>query len=88
MTAVPAIRILPIGFLAILLLFSFISRSVCVEFTEDAGKLDKVNVLRNLGKQWATGHFMGKRIPQDNEQDMEEATMYPSRSMESTLLQE
>nr|CEH24663.3 ranatensin-HL precusor [Hylarana latouchii] len=95
MTAVPAIRILPIGFLANLLLFSFISLSVCVEFTEDTGKLGKINVLQRAGNQWAIGHFMGKKSLQDTyrlrEQDMEEAAIFPPRSMENmrdTLLQE
>ncbi|XP_040199040.1 bombesin-like [Rana temporaria] len=95
MTAVPAIRILPIGFLANLLLFSFISLSVCVEFTEETGKLGKINVLQRAGNQWAIGHFMGKKSLQDTyrlgEQDMEEAAIFPPRSMENmraTLLQE
>nr|ATP61826.1 bombesin precursor [Pelophylax lessonae] len=81
MTAVPAIRILPIGFLAILLLFSFISHSVCVEFAEDAGELDKIDAFRRQIPQWAVGHFMGKRSLQD---DMEEATTYTSRYVKST----
>nr|ACO51610.1 Bombesin precursor [Aquarana catesbeiana] len=95
MTAVPAIRILPIGFLANLLLFSFISLSVCVEFTEETGKLGKINVLQRAGNQWAIGHFMGKKSLQDTyrlgQQDMEEADIFPPRSMENmraTLLQE
>ncbi|CAI9580630.1 unnamed protein product [Staurois parvus] len=57
MTAVPAIRILPIGFLANLLLFSFISLSVCVEYTEETGKLGKINVLQRAGNQWAIGEW-------------------------------
>lgn len=55
MSAVPVIRILPIGFLANLLLFSLISPSVCVEFTEETGKLGKINVLQRAGNQWAIG---------------------------------
>nr|ABI24025.1 odorranain-BLP-4 [Odorrana grahami] len=72
MTAVPAIRILPIGFLAILLLFSVISRSVCVEFMEDAGKLDKIDAFRRAAQReyraphWAIGHFMGKKSLQED----------------------
>nr|VDD66064.1 ranatensin-HLa [Hylarana latouchii] len=72
MTAVPAIRILPIGFLGILLLFSIISRSVCVDFTEDAGKLDKIDAFRREAQngdrapQWAVGHFMGKKSLQED----------------------
>ncbi|XP_018423141.1 PREDICTED: bombesin-like [Nanorana parkeri] len=95
MSAVPVIRILPIGFLANLLLFSLISPSVCVEFTEETGKLGKINVLQRAGNQWAIGHFMGKKSLQDTyrlrEQDMEGAAIFPPRSMESmraTLLQE
>nr|ABI24022.1 odorranain-BLP-5 [Odorrana grahami]ABI24028.1 odorranain-BLP-5 [Odorrana grahami]ABI24030.1 odorranain-BLP-5 [Odorrana grahami]ABI24031.1 odorranain-BLP-5 [Odorrana grahami] len=72
MTAVPAIRILPVGFLGILLLFSVISRSVCVEFMEDAGKLDKIDAFRREAQntyrapQWAVGHLMGKKSLQED----------------------
>ncbi|XP_063786504.1 bombesin-like [Pseudophryne corroboree] len=95
MAAVPISRILPIGFLAHLLLFSFLSRSVCVAFTEDTGKLGKINVLQRGGNQWAIGHFMGKKSLEDtyrlSEQDLEESAIFPPRTMESrraTLLQE
>ncbi|XP_068128703.1 neuromedin-B isoform X2 [Hyperolius riggenbachi] len=95
MSAVPLSRILPIGFLANLLLFSFISLSVCVEFTEETGKLGKINVLQRGGNQWAIGHFMGKKSLQDTyrltEQDLEEEAIFPPRSMDSlraSLLQE
>ncbi|KAM5171483.1 neuromedin-B [Mantella aurantiaca] len=95
MTAVPAARVLPVAFLANLLLFSFFSLSVCVEFTEETGKLGKINVLQRAGNQWAIGHFMGKKSLQDTyrlrEQDVEEAAIFPPRSMESlrsSLLQE
>ncbi|XP_056428904.1 bombesin-like [Hyla sarda] len=95
MSAVPLTRILPIGFLAHLLLFSFVSLTVCVEFTEETGKLGKINVLQRGGNQWAIGHFMGKKSLQDtyrlSEQDLEESAIFPPRSMESmraTLLQE
>nr|P08950.1 RecName: Full=Ranatensin; Flags: Precursor [Lithobates pipiens]AAA49533.1 ranatensin precursor [Lithobates pipiens] len=81
MTTIPAIGILPIDFLTILLLFSFISHSVCVEFAEDAGELDKSNAFRRQVPQWAVGHFMGKRSLSD---DTEQATMYSSRFVEST----
>ncbi|KAM9311830.1 bombesin-like [Gastrophryne carolinensis] len=96
MFAVPLPRILTIGFLANLLLFSFISLTVCVEFTEESGKLGKINLLQRGGNQWAIGHFMGKKSLQDTyrlgeQQDLEEADLFPPQSLESmraTLLQE
>ncbi|XP_075061347.1 neuromedin-B [Mixophyes fleayi] len=95
MSAVPLSRILPIGFLAHLLLFSLFSLSVCVEFTEETGKLGKINVLQRGGNQWAIGHFMGKKSLQDayrlSEQDLEESAIFPPHNMESmraTLQQE
>ncbi|XP_075711255.1 bombesin-like [Rhinoderma darwinii] len=95
MFAIPLTRILTIGFLAHLLLFSFVSLTVGVEFTEDSGKLGKINVLQRGGNQWAIGHFMGKKSLQDtyrlSEQDLEESAIFPPRTMESvraTLSQE
>ncbi|KAM3927530.1 neuromedin-B [Leptodactylus fuscus] len=95
MSAVPLTRILPIGFLAHLLLFSFVSLTVCMDFTEETGKLGKVNVLRRGGNQWAIGHFMGKKSLEDtyrlSEQDLERSAIFPPRTVESmraTLLQE
>uniref|UniRef100_A0A8C5M9J8 Uncharacterized protein n=1 Tax=Leptobrachium leishanense TaxID=445787 RepID=A0A8C5M9J8_9ANUR len=95
MSAVALAKILPLGFLANLLLFSFMSLSVCVEFTEETGKLGKINLLQRGGSQWAIGHFMGKKSLQDtyssNEQDLEESAIFPPRnieSMRSALLQE
>ncbi|XP_040269556.1 bombesin-like [Bufo bufo] len=94
MSAVPLTRILPIGFLAHLLLFSFVSLTICVEFTEETGKLGKINVLQRGGNQWAIGHFMGKKSLQDtyrlSEQDLEESAIFPPRTMDSmkAILQE
>ncbi|XP_053320122.1 bombesin-like [Spea bombifrons] len=95
MSAIPLSRVLSLGFLAHLLLFSFISLSVCVEFTEETGKLGKVNMVQRGGNQWAIGHFMGKKSLQDtyrlSEQDLEESGIFPPSNMESmrtALLQE
>ncbi|KAM8974046.1 neuromedin-B [Pelodytes ibericus] len=95
MSAVPITRILPLGFLAHLLLFSLMSFSVCVEFTEDTGKLGKINLLQRGGNQWAIGHFMGKKSLQDtysvSAQDLEESVVYPPSKLENlrtALLQE
>ncbi|XP_044139322.1 bombesin-like [Bufo gargarizans] len=94
MSAVPLTRILPIGFLTHLLLFSFVSLTICVEFTEETGKLGKINVLQRGGNQWAIGHFMGKKSLQDtyrlSEQDLEESAIFPPRTMDSmkAILQE
>ncbi|KAM4747526.1 bombesin-like [Rhinophrynus dorsalis] len=94
MSAVPLTRILSLGFLAHLLLFSFIPHSVCIEFTGETGKLGKINLLQRGGNQWAIGHFMGKKSLQDtyrlSEQDLEESAIFPPRTIESmeVLLQE
>ncbi|KAG8576430.1 hypothetical protein GDO81_009857 [Engystomops pustulosus] len=95
MSAVTLSRILPIGFLAHLLLFSFVSFTVCVEFAEETGKLGKINLVQRGGNQWTIGHFMGKKSLEDSyrlsEQDLEESAFFPPRSidnMRATLLQE
>ncbi|CAH2273189.1 Bombesin precursor [Pelobates cultripes] len=95
MAPLPLTRILPPSFLAHLLLFSLISLSVCVEFTEETGKLGKINLLQRGGNQWAIGHFMGKKSLQDSysfsDQGLEESAIFPPRnvdSMRTALLQE
>ncbi|XP_019388756.1 PREDICTED: neuromedin-B isoform X1 [Crocodylus porosus] len=62
MSAVPASRLLQMGVLGYLLLFSFISftSSVRVDFTEHWNKAAKIKV-NPRGNLWATGHFMGKK---------------------------
>ncbi|KAE8617059.1 hypothetical protein XENTR_v10008971 [Xenopus tropicalis] len=94
MSAVPLTRMLPLGFLAHLLLFSFIPLSFCMDFSEDTGKLDKFSLLHRRGNQWAIGHFMGKKSLRDTynlgKQDMESEDFHPKtmESMRGTFFRE
>ncbi|KAM4675612.1 bombesin-like [Discoglossus pictus] len=87
MSAIPLTKILPLGLLLHLLLFSFISLSNCVQFAED--NQGRISLRQSLGKQWAVGHFMGKKSLQD--EDLEDSASFPQRSIESlrtAMLQE
>ncbi|OCT89362.1 hypothetical protein XELAEV_18017982mg [Xenopus laevis] len=86
MSAVPLTRMLTLGFLAHLLLFSFIPLSFSMEFDEDTGKEEYYNSLNKRGNQWAIGHLMGKKSLQDTynsgEQD-KESEDFRLRTMEN-----
>nr|AAC59784.1 Phe-13 bombesin preprohormone [Bombina orientalis]prf//2211320A bombesin [Bombina orientalis] len=89
MSAIPLNRILPLGFLFHLLIFSFISLSSCMEFVEDPNNQGRLSLQQRLGNQWAVGHFMGKKSLQDT--DFEEMESFAKRNVENmraALLQE
>nr|AFK29910.1 preproalytesin-MA [Alytes maurus] len=89
MSAIPLTKILPLGFLLHLLLFSFISFSNCMEFVADTSNQDRINLQGRLGTQWAVGHLMGKKSLQDL--DLEEPANFAQRNIESlrnAILQE
>ncbi|KAG8440174.1 hypothetical protein GDO86_006105 [Hymenochirus boettgeri] len=94
MSAVPLTRMMMLGFLAHLLLFSFLPLSVCMELSEDAENLKPFNSPEKRFQQWATGPFMGKRSLQDMynliEQDIESDLMPPKtmERMKDTYLRE
>ncbi|XP_075432190.1 neuromedin-B isoform X2 [Ascaphus truei] len=56
------------------------------EFSEEASKQGKFNVLPRGGHQWAVGHFMGKKSlqesPRQSETELLSSVLFPPRSAE------
>uniref|UniRef100_P08947 [Phe8]-phyllolitorin n=1 Tax=Phyllomedusa sauvagei TaxID=8395 RepID=LITP_PHYSA len=79
MSAVPFTRVLLIsGFLAHLLLSTFVTLTVCKEVTEESDDLSKRNVLQR--QLWAVGSFMGKKSLENtnrrSDEDMEISALF------------
>nr|P86483.1 RecName: Full=Bombesin; Flags: Precursor [Sanguirana sanguinea] len=67
MSLLPAVKVLPLGYLGIVLVFSLILRSAMVDFIQDAGKLERIDTYKREAQMifgapmWALGHLMGRK---------------------------